>query len=179
MNGMKNIMLDIKSNSEFLVLTLVLILCLCFGKREKQVTIREDCLQHLNNLRGFFALEIVIGHVVRHESGLIMLFGKFMICSVAFFFFISAMGLVIPYDKKENYLNYRFILSKPLYLFILAVMFFLICFLIDLCGGLQLNYFTYNFLFSFYKNTNWFVWELIIFYFVFYIINIFIDIGLL
>ncbi|MDD6072586.1 MAG: hypothetical protein PUC12_17515 [Clostridiales bacterium] len=54
----------------------------------------QEACQRLNNLRGIFAMEIVVGHVIRDDRTLLYPMGKFMIISVAFFFFVSAFGLV-------------------------------------------------------------------------------------
>ena len=55
---------------------------------------QEEVLGRLNSLRGVFAIEIIIGHVFRHQMTILYPFGKFMIVSAAFFFFISAFGMV-------------------------------------------------------------------------------------
>lgn len=92
-------------------------------KRSTDSLSRKSCLQNLNDLRGLFALEIVLGHVVRWETTILLPFGKFMICSVAFFFFVSAFGMAISHEEKENYLSYHFLISKPVCLFLITVLF--------------------------------------------------------
>lgn len=47
---------------------------------------RNDLLKRLNSMRGIFAIEIVIGHVIRYENTILYPLGKFMIISVAFSF---------------------------------------------------------------------------------------------
>lgn len=80
-----------------------------FGNCEKHSShniSRESCLTYLNRLRGIFAIEIVIGHVVRDEQTILYPLGKFMICSVAFFFFVSAFGMAVSYENStENLLG--------------------------------------------------------------------------
>lgn len=102
---------------------------------------RESYLQNLNNLRGFFALEIVIGHVIRYEQTILYPMGKFMICSVAFFFFVSAFGMAVSYEKKENYLNLNFILSKPVYLLALSILIFVFNLTVDTICPNDLSYY--------------------------------------
>jgi len=80
----------------------------------------EKQLIQLNSLRGLFALEIIIGHVVRDESGIISMLGRFMICSVAFFFFLSASGMVLSYKSKNDYLSIRFLINKVFFLFLMG-----------------------------------------------------------
>ena len=60
-------------------------------KRDTNITTRESWLQNLNDMRGIFALEIVLGHVIRHERSLLYPLGKFMICSVAYFFLFQLL----------------------------------------------------------------------------------------
>lgn len=131
---------------------------------------REDYLTNLNALRGLLALEIVIGHVVRYEKTILLPMGKFMICSVAFFFFVSAFGMAVSNEKKEKYLSYKFILNKPVYLLILAVVIFVFSMLVDAVCPNQLSYLTKLSMYGFYKNTNWYIWSQIIFYLIFFFI---------
>lgn len=66
----------------------------------------------MNALRGIFAIEIVIGHVVRYENTWLYPFGKFMIISVAFFFFVSAFGMVSPIRNREMFTLRDFLREK-------------------------------------------------------------------
>lgn len=129
---------------------------------------RESYLQNLNNLRGLFAMEIVIGHVIRYERTILYPMGKFMICSVAFFFFISAFGMVVSHEKKENYLSLNFILSKPVYLLILSIIIFILNAGIDAVCPNDLSFFTPHILHTYLTNTNWYIWSQIIFYLLFF-----------
>lgn len=143
----------------------------CCKKRGKDYCItRESSLQNLNNLRGLFAIEIVMGHIVRYENTILFPFGKFMICSVAFFFFVSAFGMAVSFEKKENYLGIRFILSKPLYLFILSIIIFIFGMIIDAICPNNLRYLDSGILHAFLLQTNWYIWEQIAFYFIFFLV---------
>lgn len=134
---------------------------------------REQMLSRLNAMRGLFAVEIVIGHVVRNEQSPVYLIGKFMIISVAFFFFVSAFGMSVSFEKKENYLKH-FIKSKCLYLFLIAAVVFcfeaIIGFVLPWDSGLIGK----DIIRRFVINTNWYIWEMIAFYLLFYLINRFI-----
>lgn len=159
------------------LLILLLLSCLLLWncrKRNADTLSRESCLQNLNNLRGLFALEIVMGHVVRYENTILLPLGKFMICSVAFFYFVSAFGMVVSFDKKKDYLNLGFLLSKPVYLFLLAVIFFLAGVLVDAFCSNDLSYISADIRGAFLFTTNWYIWEMIGFYIVFFFIYKFI-----
>lgn len=134
---------------------------------------QETKLSKINMLRGLFCLEIIFGHVVRYEAGPIFLFGKFMICSVAFFFFVSGYGMTVSAQRKESYLNRKYWINKPLYLLILPAMVFILECVIDLCFGKIAEYYPNGsrpfFQWYFFK-TNWYLWELIVFYILFWLI---------
>lgn len=133
----------------------------------------QDKLSKMNKLRGIFCLEIILGHVVRYENSPIFLFGKFMICSVAFFFFVSGYGMTVSSQKKESYLNRKYWINKPLYLLILPALVFLSECVIDLCFGGIAEYFpdgSSPFFTWYFHKTNWYLWELIVFYIIFWII---------
>ena len=121
-------------------------------------------LDSFNDLRGLFALEIIIGHVIAGDDTLLYPFTKFLIVSVAFFFFVSAWGLANAFDNKKDYLK-SFLLSKCLYLLSLAV----ITFILD--SIITRNYnFEPNILYNFFVMTNWYIWELMGFYVLFYLV---------
>lgn len=129
---------------------------------------REFYLQNLNNLRGIFALEIVIGHVVRYEQTILYPLGKFMICSVAFFFFVSAFGMAVSYEKKKDYVNIGFILSKPVYLLTLSLLIFILSMGVDTVCPNNLSYLISPLWHSYLTKTNWYLWSLIVFYLLFF-----------
>lgn len=156
-------------SSLILLLFFILIIWGCKLKTSANL-LRESCLQNLNDLRGLFALEIVIGHVVRYEKTLLFPLGKFMICSVAFFFFVSAFGMVVSFEKKANYLNFHFILSKPVFLFIFSIISFTFNIAVDAFCPLDLHYLASPLFETYLLRTNWYIWELIVFYFIFFFV---------
>lgn len=155
------------------LLIILLLICLLLWncrKRDNITLSRESCLQNLNDLRGLFALEIVMGHVVRYENTILYPLGKFMICSVAFFYFVSAFGMAVSYEKKKDYLNLRFLLAKPIYIFALAILFFIAGIIADILCPSDLTYIDHGILWGFRITTNWYIWELIGFYLIFFFI---------
>lgn len=156
---------------DLLIYGLLLLLLLWNGKPGKYADDKKQVLENLNALRGIFAVEIIIGHGIRYEQSVLYPLGKFMICSVAFFFFISAMGLTISFqEKKEKYLTYRFWLTKPCYLLLLAVLIYLINYAVDLISGRNAGYYCRPVFSNFFTATNWYLWMQIIFYVVFYLV---------
>lgn len=159
-----------------IIYAMAVVICLLIsviygGKRSKQNTDKMEMCRRLNALRGIFAIEIVIGHVVRYESTLLYPFGKFMIISVAFFFFVSAFSMALSYYRKENYLK-NFLLLKVGYLLCIAVITYLVNVLIDIIVPMDLGYYEVTGIIgkNFFNCTNWYIWELLIFYICFYFI---------
>ncbi len=118
-----------------------------------------------NKLRGLFALEIVVGHVVRYERSLLYPLGKFMIISVAFFFFVSAYGMTRSFHQKRNYLAH-FLFPKCAGLIALAAIAYAHSLLCDLLSGRSMD--LSCLLSGFFISTNWYIWELLFFYALFY-----------
>lgn len=166
----------------FSISILLLFACIVFWNCERHSYhsfSRESCLIYLNQLRGIFAVEIVIGHVVRDEHTILYPLGKFMICSVAFFFFVSAFGMAVSYEKgTENlavggvkynsYVSTRFILSKPVYLLILSIIVFALGIVVDVFCNNDLSYIASPIVYTYLVKTNWYIWSMIIFYLLFF-----------
>lgn len=140
---------------------------LLWGSRPAKVEREEDYFSNFNSLRGLFAIEIVIGHVIRYESGLLYPLGKFMIISVAYFFFVSAYGLTRSFHLKEKYLEH-FLFRKCVYLLAIAGVAFVFRTLLLLCAGRYES--STNIFRQFLNWTNWYIWELLIFYVLFYVV---------
>lgn len=118
-----------------------------------------------NRLRGLFALEIVVGHVVRYENSLLYPLGKFMIISVAFFFFVSAYGMSRSFHQKPNYLAH-FLFPKCACLIALAAIAYVHSLLCQLLSGRTVVFSRIPA--GFFASTNWYIWELLFFYALFY-----------
>lgn len=144
------------------------LLCLKNTEASRCIYDREEVLQRLNSLRGMLAVEIVIGHVVIHNNLILFPFHKFMIISVSFFFFVSAFGMSVSYENKKGYLKNFYL--KPLYLLALIVVFYLYNIVIGFFFPKVMDAFGFS---QFGRNilgiTNWYMWELLIFYLLFWI----------
>lgn len=154
------------------ILVYVIFLILIFGGMKKQAAdSRREYLARLNSMRGLFAIEIVIGHVIRYDNTILYPFGKAMIISVAFFFFISAFGMVVSFQEKENYLK-GFLVSKLSNLLVLAVAAFAVNVIIDWICPKDLGFcFTEeNLVIGVLSRTNWYLRELALFYILFYFV---------
>lgn len=154
------------------ILVFIIFFIIVFGGMKKQaVDGRRGYLVRLNRMRGLFAIEIVIGHVIRYEDTILYPFGKAMIISVAFFFFISAFGMVVSFQEKENYLK-GFLFSKLSYLLVLALVAFTINAVIDWICPKDLGFcFTgVNPVIGVLSRTNWYLRELALFYILFYFV---------
>ena len=80
----------------------VLAFLLIYGLQYRRAANEGEYFQSFNSLRGLFAIEIVVGHVIRYEKTWLYPLGKFMLISVAFFFFVSGWGLGVPFTKKRT-----------------------------------------------------------------------------
>ncbi len=149
---------------------MIFALLLLVGIKCEPIQKDNECLARLNALRGIFAIEIVVGHVVRYERTLLYPLGKFMIISVAFFFFVSAYGMRRSLRQKERYLN-GFLLRKCGYLLVIAGVAYGVELLADAVFHLNLQYYdkSKSLLINFWEETNWYIWELLFFYVVFYL----------
>ena len=150
------------------VYAVFLILVLAGIKTDRTLPDEKEALSRLNRLRGVFALEVIAGHVVRYENCLLFPFGKFMICSVAFFFFVSGFGLAHSFKEKDNYLNLRYLLTKPVFLAIAAVITYIVYYITGIVGPVELKYVKADVLRGLYSGTNWYIKEQILFYLLFF-----------
>ncbi len=128
---------------------------------------------NMNALRGIFAIEIVLGHAV-HYSGNTMLFmlGEFMFIGVSFFFFASAFGMARSYDLKPDYMR-GFLIKKCGTLFSIAMVCFLQNELIRFILHKNLGW-TGNVFSCIFEDTNWYIWELMLFYILFWAVYSFV-----
>lgn len=151
-----------------IVLILFAVLLLLKSKKEN-LEEKGNLLGRYNCLRGLFALEIIVGHCVQGEQTYLFLFENFLCISVAFFFFVSAYGMTLSYIKNENYLK-RFVLSKCGYVFMMNTIAFLCGFGLSFVTGLKTKYVPEdNIVSAYFSSTNWYVWEIMAFYILFYV----------
>lgn len=137
---------------------------------------KKQLLSRLNILRGLFALQVVIGHVVQYETSFIHIWGRFMIISVAFFFFVSGFSLEYSFEQKPNYLK-GFFRNKVLYLLCISILAYIFACILELV--LPINYLFFqpgtNLFLTLYTTTNWYVYEQIFFYLIFLLTGLFIS----
>lgn len=156
---------------EYYVFCIILLGIVFYGisfQRENENQI--ELLNRFNNLRGVFAIMIIIGHCsMRFEKEVLplMLIHKFNMVGVCFFLFISGWGLSYSYLEQGKELR-GFVKRKIAYLFIASVISSIVYFGLNevaLKGSRDL---VSIFIFIL-KNTNWYIWESCFFYAVFYI----------
>lgn len=148
------------------VVLVLFALTLLIGIKKSNTQGNRELLGRYNVLRGIFAVEIIVGHVIRFESTPLYPLGKVMLISVAFFFFVSGWGMTLSYHSKKDYLN-GFLRKKCGYLLMLAVVTYAFRWLMTYLI-LHINMINGSFLHDFFDKTNWYIWELIIFYVLFW-----------
>lgn len=152
------------------VLIYILFICILLVRVEyvHNINVKEkEMLGYFNNLRGIFALEIIIGHVIRTEKTLLYPFGIFMIVSVAFFFFVSGYGLTISCNTKNNYLK-NFLKVKCGNIVIMIVIAYLFHKIVCCIAGIS-EWKTFGI--DLFSVTNWYLFELLFFYIIFYLVS--------
>lgn len=120
-------------------------------------------------MRGICSIEIMIGHLgVATESIALFPNRKAGVLFVGIFFALSGYGLMYSMANKNNYLT-KFVPNKIRKVLIPAY----IVFLVDVILHSMINrnmLYMLNIMFpkTFFLRTNWYVWELLMLYFVFY-----------
>ena len=126
----------------------------------------------INSLRGLFAVEIVIGHLVKESRyGMPLdVYEKFLFVSVGYFFFTSGFSMICNLKEKGGSYFAGFFKRKILFLFFIAILIFIINCIIAAVSGIFTHYVSSDSLpVMFFNRTNWFIWELELFYLLFYI----------
>lgn len=131
----------------------------------------NKALDRFNALRGLFAIEIIIGHSIQPYETMLSPFKHFMCLSVAFFFFISAYGMTRSFKTKPNYLK-GFLAKKSSYLLGINTISFIFGVCLTLLFRIPSSYWNneFNLFQNYYFSTNWYVWELLAFYCIFFIL---------
>ncbi|MCR5576903.1 MAG: hypothetical protein K6F56_07835 [Oscillospiraceae bacterium] len=147
----------------------LLFLLLVIGLKANPCSGASSLLSRFNSLRGIFAIEIILGHVIREDKTLLFPLGKIMIISVAFFFFVSAFGLSQSFHANKHYLD-GFIRRKCGYLIYLILLIFLFNTVIAYFSPVETPYFPIKdaFVLHIFSVTNWYLIELLFFYLLFY-----------
>ena len=132
------------------------------------MTEEKVLINRLNMLRGLFAILIVIGHTsMFYEDELIVLgtIHKLNMVSVGFFLYTSGISMAYNYDMKRDYLK-GFFRRKCIFLFLVA------CLAQLMDQVLQHIIFDIDYTFNskFFFSINWYVYEIIALYTVFYLL---------
>ena len=148
------------------VLFLILLLGGCTRQHNSE---RDNMFFSMNGLRGFFAIEILVGHAVHYRGDLFLyMLGEFMLIGVSFFFFVSGFGLARSYAMKKGYLD-GFLLQKCGYLLSILMIYFMQNEVLRWLAGNHTGY-TDGFFSYFFVHINWYLWEQLFFYFVFWVV---------
>ena len=84
------------------VVIVAFMLILFPGTEKVKTQGKQELLGRYNMLRGIFALEIIVGHIIRFERTPLYLLGKVMIISVAFFSVCIGLGNYYFLSYKEE-----------------------------------------------------------------------------
>lgn len=150
---------------------LIWCLIIIFGIKKAEQNDKIFSKENTPALREISAFEIMLGHI-GIATGSIFLFPnrKAGILFVAVFFFLSGYGLMYSKEKKEDYLCNGFILKKvckiiiPAYIVYVLFIIFMNCF-----TNTSMELKTIFDFGDFFMQTNWFVWEIIVLYILFYL----------
>ena len=134
-----------------------------------QVGNENVAIKNMNNLRGMFAILIVIGHCsMNFEKELLplLVIHKFNMVSVCFFFVISGWSLCYNFYNKSDYLR-GFLIRKPAKLFIFA----LVCEMVGrILNAICIKERGISIDIGIITNINWYVYEIIVYYILFYVV---------
>ncbi len=154
----------------YLILTVIILLQL----KPCRIENNDELYHSLNSLRGLFALEIVLGHCVRYEQCILTPLGNFMLLGVGFFFFISGYGLTRSFHTKPEYMD-TFIRHRVGKLCLIAIGAVIVNTIIAYLSPIKTDFRSIpstaqSFVRAIYLRNNWYIWELMILYFVFYLV---------
>ena len=140
-------------------------------KREKRADITA-AMKRCNLLRGLLAIWIVFGHCSGYmtvPSGILDIVRRFNLVCVGIFFFLSGFGLENSLQTKSGYLKF-FLPRKCGGLFLMALLQYIVGFVTGRVMGFLLPYEDlWDMLSHFARDVNWFIWELMLFYLLFYL----------
>ena len=126
----------------------------------------EKLVYRMNQLRGVFAVLIVIGHCSGHferEWLPFYLIHKFNMVGVCFFLFISGLSMTYHFSHDSNYLNH-FIKNKVIFLIIVALLSRIVGLVLKMLSGITCSWNA-----SLVIDWNWYINEMLFFYVAFYV----------
>lgn len=124
-----------------------------------------------NLMRGLIAIWIILGHCsMEFEKEILPLYliHKFNLVWVGVFFFLSGWGLEISNVTKKNYLK-GFLLKKTISIIGMTVKVWIFGILILTLVGKNYNFYFLELLKNYFFSTNWYMWELLFFYYLYYL----------
>ena len=132
----------------------------------KKTPSKQEVINRLNHLRGLYSILIVIGHTsMNYEKELLplLIIHKFNFVGVCFFFMISGCCLAINSNDRHNYLS-GYIKKKPIKLMLLALTCEIVSRIIKylILGVLCIDI-------NIILGWNWYIYEALFFYIVFYV----------
>ncbi len=140
-------------------------------RTEKRADITA-AMKRYNLLRGILAIWIVFGHCSDYMTvpgGILFMVKRFNLVCVGIFFFLSGFGLENSLQTKRGYLKF-FLLRKCGGLFLMALLQYIASFITGRVMGFLMPYKDLeDMLRHFLGDVNWFVWELMFFYLLFYL----------
>lgn len=136
-------------------------------------TEEHELFLRLNNLRGMLAFVVLFSHIWGYTGiSFLVPFNKIVTIAVAFFFFLSGYGMMCSYSRKSDYIK-EIVLVKIPYLLWMALAAYVFSAVFEILFGNTAYYLPFG-LRQFFVSTNWYVWELTGFYFLFIICRKFV-----
>lgn len=150
-----------------LSITLVWLILILAGIRKEE----KECLfkANISAIRGISAIEIMMGHIGLATNSLVLYPNrKAGILFVGIFFVLSGYGLAYSLSVKQNYLK-GFVISKITKILIPAYVVYVCGVVINSVINQSGEIITVFNPVIFFQKTNWYVWEIMLFYLIFYI----------
>ena len=130
----------------------------------------KEMLGRLNNLRGVMALVVCLSHMWAYTGYVYLVpFNKAVTIAVSFFFFVSGYSMLHSYNKDNDYLRKIFRIKVPFLLYMTIFSYLFAVLLEFLLYRENIQWYGPVSIVNFLEMTNWYVWELLVFYALFYL----------
>lgn len=156
---------------EYYIFGILLLLSVFWGAKISRTDEQKEILARFNNLRGVFAMLIVIGHCsmrFEHEPLPLLIIHRFNMVGVCFFLFISGWGLMYTYVQNGKTMQ-GFLKRKVISLLIMSAISSIITYIV-MEGIINQNWDISKIFMYVINHTNWYIWEICIFYLMFYVL---------
>lgn len=128
----------------------------------------KEMLGRLNNLRGVMALVVCLSHMWAYTGYVYLVpFNKAVTIAVSFFFFVSGYSMLHSYNKDNDYLRKIFRIKVPFLLYMTIFSYLFAVLLEFLLYRENIQWYGPVSIVNFLEMTNWYVWELLVFYVLF------------